>query len=341
MAIPFHVPDNMGLPSALHKAVVNPPQALTSPARNPKTRTLSGGKMSGIPFPNLSPEVFAINVGGYTFALRWYALAYIAGLLIAWRLMLAAVRTPRLWAGPAPMTAEQVERLLTWIILGIILGGRLGFVLFYQPGYYLTNPLAILQVWNGGMSFHGGFLGVAIATYIFFRREGIPLLPAADLLAMATPPGLLLGRLSNFVNAELWGRPTDVPWGVIFPGDAAQICPGIVGLCARHPSQLYEAALEGLILGAVLVWTVWRGGWLKRPGRILGMFLAGYGLARFAVEFVRQPDAQFVTEGNPLGLAFQVNGWGLTMGQALTLPMIAVGLWFLLRPHRAQAHDPA
>ncbi len=297
--------------------------------------------MSGIPFPDLSPEIFSISVGGMTFALRWYALAYIAGLLVAWRLMRAAVQTPRLWAATAPLTVEQVERLLTWIIIGIILGGRLGFVLFYQPAYYLTNPAAILQVWNGGMSFHGGFAGVVAATFVFFRRERIPLLSGADLLAMATPPGLMLGRIANFVNAELWGRPTDLPWGVIFPGDAAQICPGVQGLCARHPSQLYEAALEGLILGSLLLWAVWRAGWLKRPGQVLGLFLAGYGLARFAVEFVRQPDAQFITDGNPLGLAFQINGWGLTMGQTLSLPMIAVGLWFLLHPNPARAHDTA
>ncbi len=297
--------------------------------------------MTGIPFPDLSPDIFSVSFGGMTFALRWYAVAYIAGLLIAWRLMVAAVRSRHLWAGPAPMTPEQVERLLTWIILGIILGGRLGFVLFYQPEFYLRNPAAIVQVWNGGMSFHGGFVGVAVATCIFFRREGIALLPAADLLAMATPPGLLLGRLANFVNAELWGRATTVPWGVIFPGEAAQYCPSVTGLCARHPSQLYEAALEGLLLGGVLLWLVWRRGWLKQTGRVLGVFLLGYGVARFMVEFLRQPDAQFVTEGNPLGLAFHVAGWGLTMGQALTLPMIAAGLWFLLRKTPAPPHDAA
>lgn len=287
--------------------------------------------MAAIPFPDISPEIVSITVGGVTLALRWYALAYIAGLIIGWRLVLAAVRQPRLWAGAAPMNGDQVERLLTWIIFGVILGGRLGFVLFYQPAYYLANPAEILQVWRGGMAFHGGFLGVVVAAYIFFRREGIPLLPAADLLALATPPGLLLGRLSNFINAELWGRPTSLPWGVIFPGDAAQDCPGIVGLCARHPSQLYEAALEGLILGAVLLWLVWRRGALRTPGRILGLFLAGYGLARFLVEFVRQPDAQFVGSGNPLGLALHIGGWGLTMGQILSLPMILIGLWCLWR----------
>ncbi len=294
--------------------------------------------MNGIPFPNISPDLFSISVGGMTFALRWYALAYIAGLVIAWRMVVAAIRSQRLWTDAPPMTPDQVERLVTWAILGVVIGGRLGFVLFYQPGYYLSNPLEIPQVWNGGMSFHGGFLGVVAAAWVFFRREGIPVLRGADLIAMATPPALFLGRLANFVNAELWGRPTDLPWGVIFPGEAAQTCPGILtGACARHPSQLYEALLEGVILGALLLWAVWRAGWLSRPGRVTGLFLAGYGLARFLVEFVRQPDAQFISEGNPLGLALHVNGWGLTMGQCLSLPMILAGLWLILR----RRHDPA
>lgn len=288
-----------------------------------------------IPFPEISPEVFSVTVFGITLSLRWYALAYIAGLVIGWRLIVAAIRTPRLWTGDPPMTAEQAERLLTWIIAGVIIGGRLGFVLFYQPGYYLSHPWDILKVWQGGMAFHGGFLGVVVAGIWFCRREGIPLLNAADLIALAAPPGILLGRLSNFINAELWGRATTLPWGVIFPGDAAQNCPGFPTPCARHPSQLYEAGMEGLLLGALLLWAVWRGGWLSRPGLVCGTFLAGYGLSRFLVEFVRQPDAQFVTPDNPIGLAFHIGGYGLTMGQTLSLPMIAVGLWFILRARRA------
>jgi len=289
-----------------------------------------------IPFPSwLSPEIVSFDLGGMTLALRWYALAYIAGLLIGWRLVLRAIRTPRLWPGAPVMTPEQLERLLSWVIAGVILGGRLGYVLFYQPAHYLQNPLLILRVWEGGMSFHGGLLGVVIAGLIFCRREGIPALWTGDMFAMVAPIGLFLGRLANFVNAELWGRPTDLPWGVIFPGEAAQFCPGVVGWCARHPSQLYEAALEGLVLGALVLWAVWRGGWLRWPGRTMGLFVAGYALARFLVEFVRQPDAQFVSAGNPLGLAWQVHGWGLTQGQALSLPMLAVGLWFLLRARPA------
>ncbi|MDP3264799.1 MAG: prolipoprotein diacylglyceryl transferase [Tabrizicola sp.] len=288
-----------------------------------------------IPFPDISPVIFSIEVFGFTLALRWYALAYIVGLLIGWRLVTRAINTPSLWAGPAPMTAEQVERLLTWVIFGVILGGRAGYVLFYDDTPLLADPLHILRVWEGGMSFHGGFAGVIVAGLIFCKLEKIPLLPAADLMAVAAPTGLFLGRVANFINAELWGRPTDLPWGVAFPGEAAQTCAGVVGVCARHPSQLYEALLEGLILGAVLLWLGWRRGWFKMPGRLLGVFLLGYGVARFLVEFVRQPDAQFVSDGNPLGLAWHIGGWGLTMGQALSLPMILAGLWFLARARRA------
>ncbi|WP_103334403.1 prolipoprotein diacylglyceryl transferase [Pseudotabrizicola formosa] len=291
--------------------------------------------MSYIPFPQISPEIFAIDLFGMTFALRWYAVAYIAGLIGGWRLVLDTQQRPQLWNGPPPMSADQVERLLTWVILGVILGGRLGFVLFYQPGFYLQNPAAILRVWEGGMSFHGGFLGVVVAGILFCRREGIPMLKAADVMALAAPLGLFLGRVANFINAELWGRPTTLPWGVAFPGDAAQTCPGVVGICARHPSQLYEAVLEGLLLGAVLLWLAYRRGWLKWPGALTGLFVAGYGAARFVVEFFRQPDAQFITQGNPLGLALHIGGYGLTMGQILSLPMIAVGLWLVLRARPA------
>ncbi|MCE8512943.1 prolipoprotein diacylglyceryl transferase [Ruegeria pomeroyi] len=289
-------------------------------------------------FPDLSPELFSISLFGMELALRWYALAYIAGIIIAWRLAVLATRRATLWpANTPPMAPAQIEDLLTWIILGVILGGRLGFVLFYQPAYYLANPAEILMVWQGGMAFHGGLLGVVIAAWLYSLRHNIPKLSLADLITHTVPPGLLLGRLANFINAELWGRPSDLPWAVIFPGQAAQDCPGIVDLCARHPSQLYEAALEGLLLGALLLWLVWRRGALKRPGLITGVFLAGYGLSRFVVEFFRQPDAQFVTPGNPLGLAWQLGDYGLTMGQLLSLPMIALGLWFAFRARAVPA----
>ncbi|UWR02037.1 prolipoprotein diacylglyceryl transferase [Ruegeria conchae] len=287
-------------------------------------------------FPDLSPDVFSISVFGMEFALRWYALAYIVGILIAWRVALIALRRPGLWTDETPpMRPDQLEDLVTWIIAGVILGGRLGFVLFYQPAYYLSHPLEILMVWQGGMAFHGGLLGVIIASYLYGKRHKIPLLSLADLVAHTVPPGLLLGRLANFSNAELWGRPSELPWAVIFPGSAAQDCPGVVaGMCARHPSQLYEAALEGLLLGALLIWLAYRRGAFQKPGLIMGVFLAGYGASRFLVEFFRQPDAQFITPGNPLGLAWHVGGYGLTMGQLLSLPMIALGLWFALRARR-------
>ncbi|WP_299641570.1 prolipoprotein diacylglyceryl transferase [uncultured Ruegeria sp.] len=289
-------------------------------------------------FPDLSPELFSISLFGMEFALRWYALAYIAGILIAWRLAVVALRRPALWpADGPPMKPDQLEDLVTWIILGVILGGRLGFVLFYQPGYYLSHPFEILKVWQGGMAFHGGLLGVILASYLFARRHRIPTLSLGDLVAYTVPPGLLLGRLANFVNAELWGRPSDLPWAVIFPGSAAQDCPGVVaGMCARHPSQLYEAALEGVLLGALLLWLVYRRGAFHKPGFVMGLFLVGYGASRFIVEFFRQPDAQFVSPGNPMGLALHVGGYGLTMGQILSLPMIALGLWFVLRAGRAK-----
>ena len=282
-----------------------------------------------IPFPDISPEIFSITVAGREFALRWYALAYLVGLLAGWRIMVALMRRPALWGDRAPMAPEQVEELLTWIVVGVVLGGRLGFVLFYEADYYLAHPAEIVRVWQGGMSFHGGFLGVVLAAWVFARRNAIPPLRLADALAVATPVGLGLGRLANFINAELWGRPTDLPWGVVFPGEAAQACATATMACARHPSQLYEAALEGVLLLIALVWLVRRGG-LGRPGLALGVFLAGYGLARFVVEFFRQADARFITPDNPLGHVLGGPVWGVTMGQLLSLPMVVVGVGFIL-----------
>ena len=277
-----------------------------------------------IPFPPVSPVIFQISIGGLTLALRWYALAYIAGLLIAWALMRRAIRTPRLWTNAPPLTIEQLERLMTWVILGVILGGRFGYVLFYQPQFYLAHPAMILRVWEGGMSFHGGFLGVVIAAMLFCWREKIAMLRLGDLFGMAAPPGLFLGRLANFVNAELWGRPTDLPWGVIFPGEVAQDCGQLVGLCARHPSQLYEAALEGLLLFVLLqiALRVFRAH--QRPGLISALFFTGYGTFRFICEFYREPDTQFVGP--------------LSMGMALSIPvwLAAAGLfWIAYRKPKA------
>lgn len=286
-----------------------------------------------IPFPQISPEIFTIDLGGFSFSLRWYALAYLAGLLLGWRIMVRMMRRPAIWGDKAPMQGEAVDDLLTWVILGVILGGRLGFVLFYEPAYYLSNPAGIVKVWQGGMSFHGGFAGVIVATWLFCRAREIPALRVADAMAVVAPIGLFFGRIANFINAELWGRPTDLPWGVIFPGDAAQNCSGIEGLCARHPSQLYEAGLEGLLLGLIL-WACVRAGGLRRPGLAFGIFLAGYGLARIFVELFRLADPQFITADNPLGHVIGGPVIGLTMGQVLSLPMLLVGLFFIIRARR-------
>lgn len=286
-----------------------------------------------IPFPDIAPEIFTIDLGGFSLSLRWYALAYLAGLLIGWRIVVAMMRRGGLWGDRAPMPADRVDDLLTWVILGVILGGRLGFVLFYEPAFYLANPAEIVKVWQGGMSFHGGFAGVMVAAWAFCRANGIPPLRLADALAVVAPIGLFFGRIANFINAELWGRPTDLPWGVVFPGEAAQACPGVVGPCARHPSQLYEAGLEGLLLGLVLLLLV-RAGGLRRPGLAFGVFLAGYGLARIFVELFREADAQFITPDNPLGHVIGGPAIGLTMGQLLSLPMVVVGLALILRARR-------
>ena len=286
-----------------------------------------------IPFPDISPDIFTITLAGREFSLRWYAMAYLVGLLLGWRIIVALMRRPALWGGTAPMAPARVEELLTWIVAGVILGGRLGFVLFYEPAYYLANPAEIVKVWQGGMSFHGGFLGVVIAAWLFARREGVVPLRLADALAVAAPVGLLLGRIANFINAELWGRPTSAPWGVVFPGEAAQACATAAAPCARHPSQLYEAGLEGLLLGLAMLALV-RAGGLQRPGLTLGTFLAGYGLSRFVVEFFRQADAQFVTPDNPWGHVLGGPVWGITMGQLLSLPMIVIGLGFVLWARR-------
>ncbi len=292
-----------------------------------------------IPFPDISPEIFTIEFGNFTFALRWYALAYIVGFLLAWATVVALMKRPALWPGErAPMEPGQVEGLLTWVIVGVILGGRLGFVIFYQPGYYLTNPVEILYVWQGGMAFHGGLIGAALAGWLFCRRHAIAPLHVADAMALATPPGLFLGRVANFINAELWGRPTTMPWGVVFPGPAAQSCPwDWEGPCARHPTQLYEAGLEGLVLGLVLLWLVARRGSLRMPGLTLGVFIAGYGLARFVVEYWREADAQFVTPDNPLGHVVRLGEAGLSMGQLLSLPMILLGVGIVLWTRRRTA----
>jgi phosphatidylglycerol:prolipoprotein diacylglycerol transferase len=259
---------------------------------------------TGIPFPAIDPVL--IHLG--PLAIRWYALAYIAGLVLGWRYILSMAGTPRLWAGPAPAGQQDIDDALLWAALGVILGGRIGYVLVYDFGAYLRNPFEILAVWHGGMSFHGGAFGVLIALLIFARRRAIAPLALMDLASAAAPIGLFFGRLANFINAELWGRVTDAPWGVIFPGERA-------GPLPRHPSQLYEACLEGIVLFLVLRLLTHRLDALKRPGTVFGAFVAGYGLARVFVEFFREPDPQ---------LGYLYGGW-LTMGMLLSLPMILAG----------------
>ena len=284
--------------------------------------------IAAITFPDISPEIFSLDLFGFHFALRWYAMGYIVGIMLGWQLLKAALKRDSLWTAGAPMVPAKMEDLLTYIVMGVIAGGRLGYVLFYKPAYYLANPIEIPQIWTGGMSFHGGFIGVIVAVYLFSRRHNVALPKLADGIALAATPAILLVRIANFINAELWGRETTVPWGVIFP-----TAPD--GSGPRHPSQLYEAGLEGLLLGTILILLAFRFGGLKKPWLLTGTFFTGYGIARFLVEFVRQPDAQFITEGNPLGLAFHMNGCGLTIGQTLTLPMILIGssvvIWALRR----------
>ena len=291
---------------------------------------------NGIPFPNIDPVIVSIPLGPITLTIYWYAMAYIVGVIIGVWIAKRAMRRPAIWPGDtAPMSKSQVDDFMTWLIVGIILGGRLGYVLFYEPAHFLANPGDIIRVWDGGMAFHGGFLGVVLAAWIFSIRNAVPKLQLADTIAMCTPPGLFLGRVANFINAELWGRPTDAPWGVIFPGARAQDCPGVpVGECARHASQLYEAGLEGLLLGVVLLILAFSRGWLKVPGAICGLFLAGYGAARFFVEFFRVADAQFITPDNPLGRILFLGDFGLSMGQLLSVPMIVFGVGLIIFARR-------
>lgn len=282
-----------------------------------------------IEFPNISPEIFSVSIGGFSLVLRWYAVSYIAGFVIAGFIMRFFIKRTKLWKHEtAPMEMEQADSFITYLVLGVIVGGRLGYVLFYNLEFYLENPIDILRVWDGGMAFHGGFLGVVIAVILYSRYNGLQLVSVADLIALASPLGLMLGRVANFINGELWGRPTDVPWGVIFPGQRAQNCPEVIGPCARHPSQLYEAGLEGVLLFLILIGLAFRG-YLLRPGFITGAFIAGYGMSRFFLEFYRVADPQFLSEYNPLGYAYRYGDYGITMGQALSLPMIMMGTLFI------------
>ncbi len=269
--------------------------------------------LPAIAFPAIDPILVEIG----PLAIRWYALAYIVGLVLGWLLARRLAARDQVWGGASPITPQDLDDVLFWTTLGVIVGGRLGYVLFYNPAYFAAHPGDILAVWKGGMSFHGGLMGTIVALVLVARARAIPVLSLFDIAGVVAPIGLFFGRIANFINSELWGRPADVPWAVIFPNG---------GGVPRHPSQLYEATLEGILLLAIMLWLVKAGG-LRRPGLAAGVFGIGYGLARITAEFFREPDVQ-------LGyLAF-----GTTMGMWLSFPLVLAGFALMVnaltRPER-------
>ncbi|MBO6687267.1 MAG: prolipoprotein diacylglyceryl transferase [Henriciella sp.] len=296
-------------------------------------------QQAAMSFPEMSPAIFQIDLGFLglgKFPIRWYALSYIYALLMGWRLALALVQRPALWGGSSPATRDDIDDLLFYVTLGVILGGRFGYILFYQLPYQwdqtMSDPMSLLRIWEGGMSFHGGLLGVVVAIFWVTRQRSIPLLSIGDIAGVVAPLGPLFGRIANFINAELYGRPTPEgsSWGMIFPeGYVAGSTPSAFNWgtgewvyrgdeVARYPSQLYEAVLEGLIPAIVLPILVWRFKALQRPGLIAGLFLLFYAFGRTVSEQFREPDA-FV-QGLP--------EW-ITMGQILSLPMWVGGAWLV------------
>ena len=298
-------------------------------------------------FPDFDPVAIpipALHLGTLTlgpFPIRWYALAYIAGILLGWRYCVRLIRNQQLWGARSPtITAPQIDDLILWITLAVILGGRIGYICFYmlvnpqQRDELFANPLEVFEIWKGGMSFHGAMIGVGLAMAGFAIANKVSLLGVADLVAACEPIGQCFGRIANFINGELWGRQTDLPWGVIFCNHhiAEQnhgACPEEV-MTPRHPSQLYESALEGVLLFLVLRWVTHRAKWLQRPGAVTGTWLIGYGLIRIVLETVRNPD-----DGMP---NFPL---GLTMGMILSVPMILVGGYLLWRAFRLAAPPPS
>jgi phosphatidylglycerol---prolipoprotein diacylglyceryl transferase len=273
-----------------------------------------------IPYPAINPILISIG----PLAIRWYALAYIVGIIAGWFYARAIIKSERLWGGAAPFTVFDFDDFVVWITLGIILGGRIGYVLFYNLPHFAAHPAEIVQIWTGGMSFHGGVAGCIVAVILFAWRRHIPTLSLGDVTCAVAPIGLFLGRIANFINGELWGRPTDVSWAMIFPRG---------GPLPRHPSQLYEASLEGVALFIVLGLLV-RSGALKRPGVVTAIFFIGYGIARSICEFFREPDVQ-------LGFLWG-SGW-LTMGMLLCIPLILAGivlLAFVMRNKTAMNPKP-
>ena len=258
-----------------------------------------------LPFPAFDPILIAVG----PFAVRWYALAYIVGILLGWLYARALIRTEKYWGGRAPLTVLDYDDFIVWVTLGIILGGRTGYVLFYNFPHFIANPAEIIEVWKGGMSFHGGFLGCVLAVVLFGWKNNISIGSLGDLTCASGPIGLFLGRIANFINGELWGRPTDVPWAMVFPHG---------GPLPRHPSQLYEAGMEGALLFVVL-WIAIRMGALRRPGLIIGLFAMCYAVLRSCGEYFREPDAQ-------LGFLWG----GLTMGMLLSVPLFLAGAGFAM-----------
>jgi phosphatidylglycerol:prolipoprotein diacylglycerol transferase len=270
-----------------------------------------------VPFPDINPVLLQIG----PFALRWYALAYVAGILLGWRYAVALTKNLGIWRGTAPTANEkQIDDLVLWVTVGIIAGGRLGYVLFYKTDLFWTDPLEIFRTWNGGMSFHGGLIGVSLALIGFSLTAKIDLLRLADLTAPSVPLGLLFGRLANFINGELWGRPTTGPWGMVFPRAGPE---------PRHPSQLYEAGLEGVLLFCILRWATHGAKELPRRGFVSGLFLICYGCFRILLENVREPDRDM--PHFPLGL---------TMGIMLSIPMLLVGIGLVLYSRRPGSMAP-
>ena len=259
------------------------------------------GTSSAIILPEFN--TFAVQFGG--FGIRWYAVAYLVGLLAGWYLLRREADHKQ-----SPLHPQTVDVLINYVLFGIIIGGRLGYILFYNSGYYLAHPLAMLRIWEGGMAFHGALLGIAIAVLIMAKRHHVPFFVLTDRIALVVPIGLFFGRLSNFINGELYGRVTALPWAMVFPMSDGQ---------PRHPSQLYQAGLEGLLLGVIML-MLWRRGWLQQHGRITGVLLDGYGVARSMIEFVREPDAQ-------IGLLLD----SISMGQLLSVPMIILGVYLIKR----------
>jgi len=264
-------------------------------------------------FPDIDPVLLAIG----PVKLHWYGLGYVVGILFAWWYGKRLLNIPALWKdGTAPMKAGKLDDFVIWAAIGVVVGGRLGEVLFYNPGYYFSYPAQIIAVWDGGMSFHGGFIGTILAMLLFALKNRIDIRGMFDTVSAGVPVGLGIVRICNFINSELWGRVTDMPWAVRFPNGGVDMAGNLL---TRHPSQLYEAALEGLVLFLVLAFLIFRLKALEKPGLVAGSFTLGYGLARFFVEFFREPSTSYIA-GN----------W-LTMGMALSLPMIIIGLGIIIQ----------